>query len=412
MPERSRTWRRRIPSRIRNHFGPSPFAGASNPSRGRSCTRGCWSSLAKGLSSVRFRCGTRSSRSCSTTIKSVLPCAPSSMRRLPGPPSGSSTTSSRTNSPLLEVPRPGQPWETRWIAFQNGVIAPLTRDMLGDSPRVFSTVVEWLREDRQLPEGFVAHRDAMLGAVKGYVEKYHGTPASPLAPPSVSVIRSDLGRDFVRHHLRDLVADGLPMTTAEEAHRLAVTSIESETWASAGIPGLGAWSDVFASRVHRGGKVDSTKKRRGEAFDLCHMAALAYADAFLMEKKFAAIGERAARVSGTALVNAPGDLLVALESVRAAHAALIDSHRVGRRGMMMYGGWACGPERPSGESRRRSHRSVSSWAHRGVSSWAHRAGVEQFRPLHAASPRSSVVRWQHVVQTLCQVRGQARACAR
>ena len=76
---------------------------------------------------------------------------------------------------------------------------------------------------------------------------------------------------------------------------------------------LGARSDVFASRVHRGGK--STRPTSGEAFYLCHMTALPHSDVFLIERQLASIGQRAAHLAGTSLVHDPADLLTALGSV-------------------------------------------------------------------------------------------------
>jgi len=196
--------------------------------------------------------------------------------------------------------------------FPTGVISPLTHDLLGGSPRPFTSVVEILREDAALRQQFIVRRDGMLDGLRGYVEHYHGE--SDASCPSVATVRKEVGADFVRTHLRNLVGRGLAERDAEQVFRAAVDGIKGETWVVSGIPSLGAWADVFATRVNRGGKVDTKPKRRGDAFDLCHMAALAHSDMFLMEKKFTSIGSNAARVCNTTLVDSPADLLVALNA--------------------------------------------------------------------------------------------------
>ena len=157
----------------------------------------------------------------------------------------------------------------------------------------------------------------MLNALQGYVAHYHGTTNSASAKrtpkPTIAHIREALGSDFLRTHVRSLVDRGLELPQAQRIYAHAMQAIRDGSWAKSGIPHLGAWVNVFAARVHRGGKADTTPKRRGEAFDLCHMAALAASDMFMMERKFTSLSETAARSTDTKLIHSPADLLISLE---------------------------------------------------------------------------------------------------
>lgn len=151
----------------------------------------------------------------------------------------------------------------------------------------------------------------MLGLLGKYVEKFHGM-AEQRASPKLAAVRQQIGQDCLINVFRDLTKEGLRIDEAEASFRRLMDAIISETWNSAAIRHVGAWVDVFATRVHRGGRPDLNEKHRGDAFDLCHMASLASADIFLMERKFTGIGRNAAQRAGTRLVHSPSDLLDAL----------------------------------------------------------------------------------------------------
>ena len=64
--------------------------------------------------------------------------------------------------------------------------------------------------------------------------------------------------------------------------------------------------------MQSGGKFSMDKKRRGEAFDLAHMASLGASDILFTESRYTNFGINTAKSAGVLLFSEPRDLLAAL----------------------------------------------------------------------------------------------------
>lgn len=195
--------------------------------------------------------------------------------------------------------------------FPAGVIGSDVRRSFKSEERPFSTIVELLRTDSALRENIFRTKTGLLTDIGNEVVRYHGHFGEK-APPPLSVVKHEQGQNAILRYLKDLVEQGVNRESTEGATVRLMECIDRDTWNEAGLRCLGAWIDVIATRIHRGGVPDVNPKHQGDAFDLGHMASLGATDIFLMEKKYSSIGSRAAHIMGAQLIHTPADLLKAL----------------------------------------------------------------------------------------------------
>lgn len=188
-------------------------------------------------------------------------------------------------------------------------IQPLTRDYFIDrTGDPFTAIMQFLHGRPELLEMIASHRGTVLAQLRKYIDLFNAR-----VEPTDVEIRTMLRGDFLRFFLKGLIERGTPFSRAHNIYNETAAWFMDDTWSTSRVRSLGSWIDLFVARIRVGGEPDTSPRSQGDAEDLCHMAHLAAVDVFFTERKFATLGERAARLLGTKLLFEPAEFLRSLE---------------------------------------------------------------------------------------------------